>query len=190
MKLKLRDFRRLAVGAALACGAILLPTATVAASATSGARASIQVCGAASTEVWAAVEGDGTAGTIYYELEFSNVGHQPCTLHGWPSVWGVAATGAEIGEPASHRGTPTVVTLQPGATAHAILGVVDTGALCAGPGIATAGLRVVPPGQRFAGPAGEADLVENFPVRVCPHQSSMNVSPVHSGVGIPNYTFS
>ncbi len=190
MKLKLRDCRRLAVGVALACGAILLPTATVVASATSSARASIQVCGAASTEVWAAVEGDGTAGTIYYELEFSNVGHEPCTLHGWPSVWGVSATGAEIGEPASHRGTPTTVTLQPGATAHAILGVVDAGALCAGPGVATAGLRVVPPGQRLPGPAGEADEVENFSVRVCPHQSSMNVLAIHSGVGIPNYTFS
>ncbi|MGO9962833.1 MAG: DUF4232 domain-containing protein [Acidimicrobiales bacterium] len=190
MKLKLRDGRRLAVGVVLACGAILLPTATLAASASSSARASIQVCGAASTEVWAAVEGDGTAGTIYYELEFSNVGHQPCTLHGFPSVWGVATSGAEIGEPASHRGTPTMVSLRPGATAHAILGVVDTGALCAGPGVPTAGLRVVPPGQRPLGLAGEADLVESFSVRVCPHQSSMNVSPIHSGVGIPNYTFS
>jgi hypothetical protein len=190
MKLKLRDCRRLAVGVALVCGAILLPTATLVASATSNARASIQVCGASSTEVWAAVEGDGTAGTIYYELEFSNVGAQPCTLHGFPTVWGVSTTGSAVGEPASHRGTAVVVTLQRGATAHSILGVVDTGALCAGPGVATAGLRVIPPGQRSRGLAGEADLVENFSVRVCPHQSSMNVSPIRSGVGIPNYTVS
>ena len=134
MKLKLRECRRLAVGIALACGAVLAPTATLVASATSSSPASIQVCGAASTEVWAAVEGDGTAGTIYYELEFSNVGRQPCTLHGWPSVWGVSSTGAEIGKPASRSGVATVVTLEPGGTAHAILGVVDTGALCAGRG--------------------------------------------------------
>jgi hypothetical protein len=190
VRIKLRDCRRLAVGVALACGVILLPTATLAASATSGVRASIGSCTGASTEVWAAVEGDGTAGTVYYELEFSNVGRQPCTLHGYPSVWGVSVTGVRIGEPASHRGVPTTVTLQPGATAHAILGVVDTGALCAGPGVAAAGLRVVPPGQTLPKPAGEADEVEHFSVQVCPRQSSMNVQPVHSGVGIPNYTFS
>ena len=111
-------------------------------------------------------------------------------IHGWPSVWGVAATGAEIGEPASHRGTPTVVTLQPGATAHRFLGVVDTGALCSGPGIATAGLESSHPARGLLGRQCEADLVENFPVRVCPHQSSMNLFPVDSGVGIPNYSFS
>ncbi len=190
MKLTLRDWRRLAVGAALACGAILLPAATLVASATSGARATVVGCRAASTEVWAAVEGDGTAGTIYYELEFSNVGRQTCTLHGYPSVWAVSLTGVQIGDPASHRGVPSTVTLQPGATAHAILGVVDTGALCSGPGVAAAGLRVIPPGQNLPKPAGEGDLVETFPVHVCPHQSSMNVLPVHSGVGIPNYTSS
>ncbi|MGD0439762.1 MAG: DUF4232 domain-containing protein [Acidimicrobiales bacterium] len=190
MKLKLRDYRRVVLGVAVVCGAILLPTATLAASATANARASIQSCGAASTEVWAAVEGDGTAGTIYYELEFSNVGRQPCTLRGWPSVWGVSATGAQIGDPASHRGVATTVALQPGGTAHAILGVVDTGALCAGPGVTVAGLRVVPPGEALPRPAGEADEVENFSVQVCPHESSMNVLAVHSGVGIPNYTFS
>lgn len=190
MKLKLRNCRRLAVGAALACGAILLPTAAVVASATSGAPGAVASCRATSTEVWAAVEGDGTAGTIYYELEFSNVGRQACTLHGYPTVWAVSPTGLQIGKPASHRGVPGTVTLQPGATVHAILGVVDTGALCSGPGVAAAGLKVVPPGQTVSKAAGEADEVENFSVHVCPHQSSMNVLPIHSGVGIPNYTFS
>ncbi len=190
MKLKLSDCRRLAIGAALACGAILVPTATLAASATSDVHSSVTGCGAASTEVWAAVEGDGTAGTIYYELEFSNVGHQTCTLRGYPSVWGVTRTGNRIGEPAGHRGDPTTVTLPPGATAHAILGVVDPGALCGGPGVTAAGLRVVPPGQSLSKSVGEADEVENFSVQLCPHRSSMNVLPIHSGVGIPNYTFS
>ena len=147
-------------------------------------------CTAAETEVWAAVEGDGTAGTTYYELEVSNVGHQTCTLHGYPSVWAVSLSGQQVSKPASHRGVPGTVTLRPGATSHAVLGVVDTGALCAGPGVAAEGLRVVPPGETLPEPAGEADEVENFPLQVCPHQSSMNVLPIRSGVGIPNYTSS
>jgi len=188
MKHSLRDARRLAVGTALACGALVLPTAILAASAAPRAPAAITSCRAANTEVWAAVEGVGTAGTTYYELEFSNIGTQPCTLHGFPDVWAVTLHRAEIGKPALHQSiVPNTVTLQPGATAHAILGVVDTGAMCGRRGVTGTGLRVVPPGQPT--PMGEADEVENFPVQVCPDVSSMNVRPVHSGTGIPGYTF-
>ncbi len=55
-------------------------------------------------------------------------------------------------------------------------------------GVTTAGLKVVPPGQPM--PLGEADEVQNLPVQVCPHVSSMNLRPIHSGTGIPGYTFS
>ncbi|MGD0873836.1 MAG: DUF4232 domain-containing protein [Acidimicrobiales bacterium] len=189
MSLKLPGCRRLAVGLALACGVVAVPAATVVASAASGSPATVANCRASSTDVWAAVEGDGTAGTVFYELEFSNVGSRTCTLRGYPSVWAVSLSGHEIGRSASRRGSPSTVTLHPGSTAHAILGVVDTGALCSGPGVAAAGLEVVPPGQSVP-KASEADEVENFPVRVCPDQSSMNVLPIRSGVGIPNYTFS
>ena len=189
MKLSLRHTKWLAVGAALVCGAILLPTAVLAASAAPRSSAAITSCRAANTEVWAAVEGSGTAGTTYYELEFSNIGTQSCTLHGFPDVWAVSVGGTQIGKPAWHQSiVPSTVKLQPGATSHAILGVEDTGAVCQGPGVKAAGLRVVPPGQPM--PVGEADEVENFPVQVCPHVSSMNVRPIHSGTGIPNYTFS
>ena len=188
MKLTLRGSRRLIVGAALACGALVLPTVALTASSASGAPATSRNCSAASTEVWAAVEGNGTAGTIYYELEFSNVGSTVCTLRGYPDVWAISRSGTELGRPASHRGSPTTVTLQPGATSHALLGVVDPGALCGSPGVTAAGLKVVPPGQRPL--PGEGDEVEPFSVQVCPNESSMNVHPVHSGTGIPNYTFS
>ena len=187
MKLTLRDTRRLAVGAALACGAIVLPTAALAAS---GAPAALTSCRAASTQDWAAVGGTGTAGTIFYELEFSNIGRQACTLHGYPRVWAVSRYGVQIGKPASHGGVASTFTLRPGATAHAVLGVVDTGALCGSHGVAAAGLRVVPPGQFLPKPAAEADEIQNFPVRVCPVLSSINVKAVHSGTGIPGYTFS
>ncbi len=45
---------------------------------------------------------------------------------------------------------------------------------------------VVPPGQPRL--LGEADGIESFPLQVCPHVSSMNVRPIHSGTGIPGYT--
>jgi hypothetical protein len=175
MKLTAGPCRRFAAGVALACAAILLSTVTFAASAVSGASAvaaaAVASCRATSTDVWAAVEGVGSAGTTYYELEFSNVGLQACTLHGYPSVWAVAQNGLQIGKSASHRGVPSTVTLLPGATSHAVLGVVDTGAVCGRQGVAAAGLRVVPPGQTLPKPAGEKDEVEHFPLQVCPHQS-------------------
>ncbi len=187
MKLKLGDSQRLAVGAALACGAILLPTVSLVLSAASASPAAVPRCAAATTEVWAASLGDGTAGTTYFELELSNVGSRTCTLRGAPQVWAVGKTGHEIGLSASHRGfsSPSMVTLQTGATSHAVLGVVDPYVLCNGPGLATAGLAVVPPGQA----RDQAQEVESFPLAVCPHQSSLNISPVHSGTGIPRYTY-
>jgi hypothetical protein len=187
MKLSLPGGLRLILSAALTCGAIVLPTLGLTGSAASAASDAVASCPAASTEVWAAVEGNGTAGTIFYDLEFSNVGSRPCTLRGYPDVWAITRGGAEIGKPASHRGSPSTVTLEPGATSHAILGVVDPGALCGSVGVTSAGLMVVPPGQR---PAGDADEVEPFTVQVCAHESSMHVQPVHAGTGIPLYTIS
>lgn len=172
-------FKAITVG-----GAILAPTSLVGPPAAS-ATAPMASCSAASIEVWASNEGNGTAGTIYYVLEMSNVGPKTCTLHGFPSVWGVSKAGAQVGKPASHRGALTTVVLSAGATAHAVLGVVDVGALC-GKGIAAAGLKVVPPG--LAPAAG--DEIDGFPVTVCPNESSMNVGPVHAGTGIPLYTTS
>ena len=80
MKPSANDSRRIAAAAALACSAVLLSTAPVAAVTgprTSAGLAVVGNCQAASTEVWAAVEGVGSAGTTYYELEFSNLGLKP-----------------------------------------------------------------------------------------------------------------
>jgi Protein of unknown function (DUF4232) len=189
-----KDIRRLVVGAVAACVATVLSTGLFAGSAVSGtptAPVAVASCRAASTEVWAAVEGVGSAGRISYELEFSNVGHKTCTLRGYPNVWAVSKSGAQIGVPAAHsRGVQSLVKLRPGATAYVVLGVETTGAVCGTQGVAATGLRVVPPGQTLPKPPGEADEVEHFPLQVCSSQSSMTVLPVHSGTGIPNYSFS
>lgn len=196
MKLVTVHGRLLGIGLALACVAVLPMSAVLAKSvgatpsATLAPASPAATCRAAGTEVWAAVEGAGTAGTIYYELEFSNVGHRTCTLHGFPHVWAVSAHGVEVGVPAANEGTPSTVVLRPGTTAHAVLGVTTTGAVCGTRSVATAGLRVVPPGQALPKTPGERDWVEHFPLQVCTKQSSMHISPVHAGTGIPNYSFS
>jgi hypothetical protein len=154
------------------------------------AATAIANCSAANTFVWAAFDGAGTAGTAYYVVEFSNIGSKACTLHGNASVWAISKTGLQLGKPASHQGVPSTVTLAHDGTAHAILGIVDTGAACPGQGVRATALRVVPPGQTLASPAGERDEVPYFPVQVCAHQSSMHVLPVRSGTGIPLYTTS
>jgi streptogramin lyase len=163
--------RRLSAGVTLACAALLFPGVALVASAlssTPAAAATVARCTAADTRVWAAVEGAGTAGTTYYELELSNVGTKTCTLDGWASVWAVGTGGKQIGKPASHQGTPNTVTLAPGATSHVVLGVGDTGAICGSQGVTAAGLRIVPPGQSLPSPAGEADEIEHFSLLVCP----------------------
>jgi Protein of unknown function (DUF4232) len=80
--------------------------------------------------------GNGAAGSIYYPLEFTNTGSAACTMYGYPGVAfvtkaggaGVGRTGAGgtvLGEPAFRNAAfaPKLVTLAPGATAHASLQV-------------------------------------------------------------------
>lgn len=73
---------------------------------------------------------NGAAGTVYYPLDFTNVSSAACTMYGYPGVAFVTAKGGSlIGAPAGRRLTggivPTLITLRPGATAHATLAVSD-----------------------------------------------------------------
>ena len=71
---------------------------------------------------------DGYAGGVYQTIDFTNTSSSPCTLTGYPGV--SLVTGPpykQLGVPAK-RSTSTsakVVTLAPGATANAVLQVVD-----------------------------------------------------------------
>jgi hypothetical protein len=124
--------------------------------------------------------GDGFAGGYGMPLEFSNVGRQSCTLYGYPGVSaerGVRQVGpAATRIPESH----SLVTLAPGATAHAFLKFTDTGALCGSSGVSAAGLKVYAPGQRSA-------KTITVGVTVCAHRATLSVGAVRSGVGIPGY---
>ena len=94
----------------------------------------------------------GYAGGVYQVIVFTNTSGSPCTLYGYPGVSLVSGPPyMQIGL-AAKRSTSTprkLVTLAPGATAHALLQIVDAlnypTASC-GPTKATA-LRIYPPNQ-------------------------------------------
>ena len=71
---------------------------------------------------------DGYAGGVYQTIDFTNTSGSPCTLSGYPGV--SLVTGPpykQLGVPAK-RSTSTsaqVVTLAPGATANAVVQIVD-----------------------------------------------------------------
>ena len=71
---------------------------------------------------------NGAAGTIFYPLDFTNTSGSACTMYGYPGVAFVSSRGgSQIGAPANRRiaTAPTVITVAPGATAHATLAVSD-----------------------------------------------------------------
>lgn len=180
--------RRVVAGASLAAAAILLPTAALAASSSPGAPAArsaaaqpaVPGCTSAHTLVWYGLPGDGAAGSSYYQLEFSNVGHTTCSLFGYPGVSADAVGGAQVGLPATHSGGRVLAVLAPGQTAHVVLRVVDAGAVCAHPKKAVA-LRIFAPGQT-------ASEILGFDSEGCPGKSVLHVDSVHPGTGIPGFT--
>jgi Domain of unknown function (DUF4232) len=184
MKLLSTTRRRLAFGLSMACAAVLAPTAALAASSGPAAPAGPSVaaasCHSAATLVWHAAEGNGAAGTVFFEIELSNVGHATCTLFGYPGVSELNIHGHQVGLPARHSGPKILVTLHRGDTAHFVLAVTDAGAVCGHP-VKGSTLRVFPPGQRAA------QLLQ-FPAEMCPHRSTMHVDAVHPGTGIPGFS--
>jgi hypothetical protein len=115
----------------------------------------IAKCTAGNLGVWvAADQSDGTAGSIYYPLEFTNLSRTTCYLYGHPGVSAVTAAGHQLGRSARwNPGTPEVVNLAPGATAHALLQylAVQVSPACH-PANATE-LKVYPPDQTSSGSA-------------------------------------
>jgi Protein of unknown function (DUF4232) len=95
--------------------------------------------------------GSGAAGSTYYPIEFTNTSGATCTLYGYPGVSFITASGGQLGAAATEDPTypRELVTLTPGAVAHAELRVTDAmnypSPACQ---VVTAHrLRVFPPGQ-------------------------------------------
>jgi hypothetical protein len=160
----------------------LVTTVGRAIAAPTSAAQSAPACTATQTAVWLGDgPGGGTAGTYYYPLEFSNVGTHTCTLYGYPGVSAYTSAMRQLGQPANRNGVPHhVVTLAPGGTAHALLGIHDWGAICSKQ-VPASGLRVYAPGQRSS---HEID----WSFGACAQRGVLTVGPVNPGTGIPGYT--
>ncbi|MER6736009.1 DUF4232 domain-containing protein [Streptomyces puniciscabiei] len=94
----------------------------------------------------------GTAGSVYQVIDFTNISQTTCTLYGYPGV--SLAGGSPVHQigPAATRNTAApraLVTLAPGATGNALLRITDAGdyptTQCHPTGAQY--LQVYPPGQ-------------------------------------------
>lgn len=127
-------------------------TGTTATSASATTVPSNHECG--SGQLTAGLSGaQGTAGTVYYQLTFTNSSSTTCTMQGYPGVSFVTGSaGQQLGAPAARiTGSAPVVTLAPGHTATATLGIVEASNFGSSCQLANVdGLRVYPPNNTAA----------------------------------------
>ena len=127
-----------------------LLAATVIATPADGA-ATTKACSSSGLVIWAGEEpGGGTAGSVYYWIEFTNLSGRNCTVAGYPKVSAVDLHGKRIGAAATIEPAKEAppVTLAPDETATATLQIVDSLNYPTGRCKPTtaAGLRITVPG--------------------------------------------
>lgn len=147
--------KRLIVVALASAAALAAALALASASGAAGPRAvaaATEPCKTSELVIWSNNgAGGGTAGSVYYKIRFTNLSGHACTLTGYPRVSAVNLAGKRIGSAAQQEAgqVPNLVKLAKGATATALLRVVDPGnfspSVC--DEVTAAGLRVSPPGQ-------------------------------------------
>lgn len=127
---------------------------------------------------------NGAAGTIYFDIVFTNVGSGTCFLQGYPGISLVSAgstAGRQIGADAKRDSvTPSrQIVLAAGQTAHAVLGVAEAGNFPASNcnPVTAHWLKVFPPDQRVAAYAP-------FTTQTCASTSvpTMRITTISSGV--------
>jgi Protein of unknown function (DUF4232) len=175
VKLTKRGGRIAAIAAA--CAAIAVPA--IALASVGGKSAATPHCTSTNTFVWLALAPNGAAGTIYYPLEFTNLGSATCTLTGYPGVAAINGAGHKLGPAAVRVGAPVhTLTLKAHQTVHAVLGIEETGAVgCHA--VTAAGLQVYPPNQKGR------QVVASFTFMACPHKVYLRIYPVTPGIGVP-----
>jgi hypothetical protein len=128
-------------------------------------------------------QGNGAAGSIYYPITFTNASSAPCSLYGFPGVSFVTEQGgSQIGRAATRNSDApkTVITLDPGAVAHATLQVAEAANFPPGKCHMTTAhwLKVYPPNQT-------APVFLPFKSQTCtstaPDVTVLNVAPVTPG---------
>src|SRR5262249_46143335 len=73
--------------------------------------------------VWLDTNGDAAAGSVHYELQFTNLSSRSCVLRGYPGVSAVDLAGRRLGTPAlrNARAAVRAITLAPRVSASAAL---------------------------------------------------------------------
>lgn len=179
MRLIHRARTRIVAAMAVCAAAALLPTVAFASPARHASAAPPR-CREARTLVWLALAPEGAAGIIYYPVEFTNLGAHACSLYGFPGVSAINKSGHQIGPPASRAAfSHQPVTLGPGQTAFARLGITQPGIIGGCRAATAAGLRVYPPSQK------SATRVESFTFPACTNKVFMYIYPVQAGIGVP-----
>jgi hypothetical protein len=166
-KRRMRFLAGLGILPPLVAAAVLVATPA----AVTRAAAQVPSCSTSSLVVWLNdLPGGGTAGSVYYELEFTNLSARACTLMGYPGVSALDLRGGRLGGGASREvtGRPRLVRIARGATAGAVLRVVDAGALASCKPAAAAGFKVYPPGQIIS-------RVVPFPFQACAQSGHSNL---------------
>jgi len=157
--------------AAIACGAAL--TAIAATASGAATTAGTPRCATSGLVIWLETQGNGAAGSIFYNLDFTNLSGHACTLIGYPGVSAVNLAGHTLGSAASRDNfhAPAVVRLASGATARAVLRIVEAGnfpaSICHE--VSAAGVRVYPPNQT-------ASKVVPFPFSACSRSGPVYLS--------------
>ncbi len=132
----------------------------------------IPPCGNGQVVNWLNTAANGAAGTIYYQVQFTNTSTVECTLSGYPGVSAVNRAGHQIGAAARRVGPLSVlVYLKAGATARASLGIVETGNFPASSckPVTAFGLRVYAPNQT-------ASDVIPFPFSTCSKSTDVSLT--------------
>jgi Protein of unknown function (DUF4232) len=142
-----------AVGAGV-LGALLATQPATAESSQTAAAASTPRCSTSGLVIWLNTQGNGTLGSVYYQLQFTNLSGRTCTISGYPGVSAVGLQGRQLGRSGSRESgaKARTVTLVNGATAAATLRIVVAGNFPTSSCKQTmaAGLRVYPPNQTTA----------------------------------------
>jgi uncharacterized protein DUF4232 len=148
MTTRARLLATLVVGLALVAG---LASSTIATARAETAVTAAPACETSGLVVWLDTRANGTAGSAFYELRFTNLSGHACTLVGYPDVSAIGLNGRRLGsEAARNSHSPTrAVRLGIGGLASALLQITDVGNFprSACRPTTAAGLRVYPPNQ-------------------------------------------
>ncbi|HMH92753.1 MAG TPA: DUF4232 domain-containing protein [Streptosporangiaceae bacterium] len=187
MKLSPRLIRRVSATAAAVAAAVLIPAVALAAPGRA-ARPAAPGCGQAQLQAWIGLPASAAAGTVYYQLEISNISARTCTLLGFPGVSAVDGNGTQLGSPAQrdHSYPVRLLTLARGATAHVELGIgtAENYPVPACHPVAASGLRVFAPGDFRS----ETIPFPDFHACRTAGPKLLIVSPVLAGTGIPHFS--